>query len=89
LRADPDVIFIGEVRDGETARIASEAAVTGHLVLSTLHTTRAAAAPVRLVDMGIEPYLVASSLSCVAAQRLVRQLCDDCARPMSERAASL
>jgi len=87
LRADPDVIFIGEVRDGETARIASEAAVTGHLVLSTLHTTRAAAAPVRLVDMGIEPYLVASSLSCVAAQRLVRHLCDDCAVPMSERDA--
>ena len=87
LRADPDVIFIGEVRDGETARIASEAAVTGHLVLSTLHTTRAAAAPVRLVDMGIEPYLVASSLSCVAAQRLVRRLCDDCAVLMSERDA--
>jgi len=87
LRADPDVIFIGEVRDGETARIASEAAVTGHLVLSTLHTTRAAAAPVRLVDMGIEPYLVASSLSCVAAQRLVRRLCDDCAVLTSERDA--
>jgi type IV pilus assembly protein PilB len=89
LRADPDVIFVGEVRDGETARIASEAAVTGHLVLSTLHTTRAAAAPVRLIDMGIEPYLVASSLSCVAAQRLIRRLCDDCAEPISGGDASV
>jgi len=87
LRADPDVIFVGEVRDGETARIAAEAAVTGHLVLSTLHTTRAAASPVRLVDMGIEPYLVASSLSCVAAQRLVRRLCEECAQPVPERDA--
>jgi len=83
LRADPDVIFVGEVRDGETARIAAEAAITGHLVLSSLHTTRAAAAPVRLVDMGIEPYLVASSLTCVVAQRLVRQLCSHCAQPVA------
>jgi type IV pilus assembly protein PilB len=83
LRADPDVIFVGEVRDGETARMAAEAAITGHLVLSSLHTTRAAAAPVRLVDMGIEPYLVASALTCVAAQRLVRRLCDECAQPVS------
>ncbi len=82
LRADPDVIFVGEVRDGETARMAAEAAITGHLVLSSLHTTRAAAAPVRLVDMGIESYLVASSLTCVAAQRLVRRLCDECAQPI-------
>ena len=89
LRADPDVIFVGEVRDGETARIASEAAITGHLVLSSLHTTRAAAAPVRLVDMGIEPYLVASSLTCVAAQRLVRRMCDECAEPTAEDAAAL
>jgi len=82
LRADPDVIFVGEVRDGETARMAAEAAITGHLVLSSLHTTRAAAAPIRLVDMGIESYLVASSLTCVAAQRLVRGLCDECAVPV-------
>jgi type IV pilus assembly protein PilB len=80
LRADPDVIFVGEVRDGETARMAAEASITGHLVLSSLHTTRAAAAPVRLVDMGIESYLVASSLTCIVAQRLVRQLCEECAR---------
>ena len=82
LRADPDVIFVGEVRDAETARMAAEAAITGHLVLSSLHTTRAAAAPIRLVDMGIESYLVASSLTCVAAQRLVRELCDECAVPV-------
>jgi type IV pilus assembly protein PilB len=80
LRADPDVIFIGEVRDAETARIAADAAVTGHLVLSTLHTTRAAAAAIRLADMGVEPYLIAASLSCVASQRLARRLCDNCAQ---------
>jgi type IV pilus assembly protein PilB len=80
LRADPDVIFIGEVRDGETARIAAEASITGHLVLSTLHASRAAMAPGRLVDMGVEPYLVASALSCVVAQRLARRLCERCAR---------
>jgi type IV pilus assembly protein PilB len=80
LRADPDVIFIGEVRDAETARIAADASITGHLVLSTLHTTRAAATPMRLVDMGVEPYLVASALSCVAAQRLARKLCTSCAQ---------
>jgi type IV pilus assembly protein PilB len=82
LRVDPDVIFIGEVRDGETARIAADASITGHLVLSTLHTTRAAATPMRLIDMGLEPYLVASALTCVAAQRLARKLCDSCARPI-------
>ena len=82
LRVDPDVIFIGEVRDGETARIAADASITGHLVLSTLHTTRAAATPMRLIDMGLEPYLVASALTCVAAQRLARKLCDQCARPI-------
>ncbi len=79
LRADPDVMFIGEVRDGETARIAADAATTGHLVLSTLHTTRAAAAPTRLIDMGVEPYLVGASLTCVVAQRLARKLCSHCA----------
>ncbi len=80
LRADPDVILIGEVRDAETARIAADASITGHLVLSTLHATRAAAAPIRLVDMGIEPYLIASALSCIAAQRLARRLCTQCAK---------
>jgi type IV pilus assembly protein PilB len=87
LRADPDVIFVGEVRDVETARMAAEAAITGHLVLSSLHTTRAAAAPMRLIDMGIEPYLVASSLTCVVAQRLVRQLCNECAQPVDRNDA--
>ena len=82
LRADPDVVLIGEVRDAETARIAADASITGHLVLSTLHTTRAAAGPMRLVDMGVEPYLVASALTLVAAQRLARRLCENCAEPI-------
>ncbi|MDQ1455921.1 MAG: type pilus assembly protein PilB, partial [Actinomycetota bacterium] len=82
LRADPDVIFVGEVRDAETARIAADASITGHLVLSTLHATRSAAAPIRLIDMGVEPYLVASAVSCIAAQRLARKLCDNCAKPV-------
>ena len=81
LRLDPDIILIGEIRDSETARIAADASITGHLVLSTLHATRAPAAPIRLVDMGVEPYLVASALTCVAAQRLYRRLCEKCARP--------
>jgi type IV pilus assembly protein PilB len=80
LRLDPDIVLIGEIRDSETARIAADASITGHLVLSTLHATRATAAPIRLVDMGVEPYLVASALTCVAAQRLYRKLCDKCAR---------
>ncbi|GEA15418.1 type II secretion system protein E [Moorella sp. E308F] len=78
LRQDPDVILVGEIRDSETARVAVQAALTGHLVLSTLHTNDAASAPVRLVDMGVEPYLVASSLLCVVAQRLVRTVCPRC-----------
>ncbi|MGZ4691218.1 MAG: GspE/PulE family protein [Acidimicrobiia bacterium] len=80
LRADPDVILIGEVRDAETALIAAEAALTGHLVLTTIHTLSAATVPVRLVEMGIEPYLVTSSLRCVVAQRLARILCEHCAQ---------
>ncbi|HEY7439672.1 MAG TPA: GspE/PulE family protein [Acidimicrobiia bacterium] len=79
LRADPDIILVGEVRDPETARIAAEAALTGHLVLTTIHTTSASAVPVRLIDMGVEPYLVTSALHCVVAQRLIRTLCDKCA----------
>jgi type IV pilus assembly protein PilB len=78
LRADPDVIMVGEIRDGETARIAVEAALTGHLVLSTLHTRDAPGALSRLVDMGTEPFLISSAISCVVAQRLVRLLCQHC-----------
>jgi general secretion pathway protein E len=78
LRQDPDVIMVGEIRDAETAEIAIQASLTGHLVLSTLHTNDSASAVTRLVDMGIEPFLVASSLSAVIAQRLVRRLCPAC-----------
>jgi type IV pilus assembly protein PilB len=78
LRSDPDIILIGEIRDRETAQIATEAALTGHLVLSTLHTNDAPSAMTRLIEMGIEPYLVASSLDCVVAQRLARRLCERC-----------
>jgi len=80
LRQDPDVVMIGEIRDLETAQIAVQASLTGHLVLATLHTNDAAGAVVRLVDMGIEPFLVASSLLGVLAQRLVRRLCPACRR---------
>ena len=78
VRADPDVIMVGEIRDKETAQIAVESALTGHLVLSTLHTNDAPSAITRLVEMGIEPFLVASALDCVLAQRLVRTLCSHC-----------
>lgn len=78
LRQDPDVVMIGEIRDRETAQIAVQASLTGHLVLATLHTNDAASAVTRLTDMGIEPYLLASSLAGVLAQRLVRRLCPDC-----------
>ena len=78
LRQDPDVIMIGEIRDNETARIAVQAALTGHLVLSTLHTNDAASSVTRLVDIGIEPYLIAASLNGVLAQRLVRKICPKC-----------
>lgn len=81
LRQDPDVIMVGEIRDLETAEIAIQAALTGHLVFSTLHTNDAATAITRLLDMGIEPFLVASSLIGVAAQRLVRVVCADCKAP--------
>ncbi len=78
LRQDPDIIMIGEMRDGETAQIAVQSALTGHLVLSTLHTNTAAGAVVRLEDMGVEPYLITSSLNGVLSQRLVRRLCEQC-----------
>ncbi len=78
VRADPDVIMVGEIRDRETAQIAVESALTGHLVLSTLHTNDAPSAITRLIEMGIEPFLVASALDCVVAQRLARMLCPNC-----------
>jgi general secretion pathway protein E/type IV pilus assembly protein PilB len=81
LRHDPDVVLIGEIRDQETAQIAVQASLTGHLVFSTLHTNDAPGALTRLVDMGVEPYLVASSLEAVLAQRLVRVLCKHCKQP--------
>jgi len=89
LRQDPDVIMIGEIRDLETAQIAIQASMTGHLVLATLHTNDAASAITRLVDMGIEPFLLSSSLLGVLAQRLVRQLCPACREPDAEGAKEL
>ena len=89
LRADPDVVLIGEIRDRETALIAVEAALTGHLVLSTLHTNDAASAITRLIEMGVEPYLVASALDCIVAQRLARQLCDRCKQAYKPTEAEL
>jgi type IV pilus assembly protein PilB len=81
LRQDPDIIMVGEIRDNETARIAVQAALTGHLVLSTLHTNDAATSVTRLVNIGIEPYLIAASLNAAAAQRLVRRICPKCKEP--------
>jgi type II secretory ATPase GspE/PulE/Tfp pilus assembly ATPase PilB-like protein len=83
LRQDPDVIMVGEIRDKDTAEIAIRASLTGHLVFSTLHTNDAPGAITRLVDMGIEPFLVASAIELVIAQRLVRRLCTECSRPVS------
>ncbi len=81
LRSDPDVVMIGEIRDRETAKTSVEAALTGHLVLATLHTNNAPAAVTRLTDMGVEPFLTASAVDCVIAQRLARRLCERCKRP--------
>lgn len=89
LRCDPDILMIGEVRDHETARIAMEAALTGHLVLATIHTNDAASALTRLTDMGVEPFLTASGVVGVLAQRLVRRLCANCRRPRSVPASDL
>jgi general secretion pathway protein E len=89
VRQDPDVILVGEIRDRETAEIAIHAALTGHLVLTTLHTNDAAGAITRLLDMGIEDYLVSSTLLAVLAQRLVRQLCPHCKVPLAADAALL
>src|ERR1700726_2526570 len=89
VRQDPDVIMVGEVRDTETAHVAVHAALTGHLVLTTLHTETAAAAVPRLLDLGVEGYLLRSTLRAVVAQRLVRQLCDRCKSPRTLSAADL
>jgi type IV pilus assembly protein PilB len=89
LRADPDVIMVGEIRDRETAHIAVEAALTGHLVLSTLHTRDAPAALGRLIDMGIEPFLISSAIDCIVAQRLVRMLCPHCKQPSKANESTL
>ena len=89
LRHDPDVVMIGEIRDLETARAAIQASLTGHLVLSTLHTNDAASAATRLIDMGIEPFLVSSTLSGVMAQRLVRMICPDCKTELNPREVKL
>jgi type IV pilus assembly protein PilB len=86
MRADPDIIMVGEIRDRETAQIAVEAALTGHLVLSTLHTNDAPGAIARLIEMGVEPFLVASAVECVVAQRLARRLCEACKRPVTVEA---
>jgi type II secretory ATPase GspE/PulE/Tfp pilus assembly ATPase PilB-like protein len=89
LRQDPDVILVGECRDTETAQLMVRAALTGHLVFSTLHTNDAAGAIPRLIDMGVEPYLLPASLVAVLAQRLVRTICPDCKRPITDPAAVL
>ncbi|MDQ7077624.1 MAG: GspE/PulE family protein [Robiginitomaculum sp.] len=84
LRQDPDIIMVGEIRDGETATIAAQAALTGHLVLSTVHTNSSLAAIARLEDLGLEPYMIAAAVRGLAAQRLVRRLCPKCAAPDTE-----
>ncbi len=89
LRQDPDVIMVGEVRDVETARMAIQSSLTGHLVFSTLHTNDAAGAVTRLLDLGVEPYLVSSSLIAIIAQRLVRKVCPDCKKPAQPTAQEL
>jgi type IV pilus assembly protein PilB len=88
LRSDPDIVLVGEIRDRETAKIAVEAALTGHLVLSTLHTNDSATTPQRLIEMGVEPFLVGSAVDCIVAQRLARRLCEKCkARYRPDRSA--
>jgi len=89
LRSDPDIVLVGEIRDKETATIAIEAALTGHLVLSTLHTNDASSTPTRLVEMGVEPFLVATALDAIVAQRLARRLCEKCKEPYDATVAEL
>jgi type IV pilus assembly protein PilB len=88
LRQDPDIIMVGEIRDFETAEIAIKAALTGHMVLSTLHTNDAPSTINRLLNMGIEPFLVSSSVNCVVAQRLARRICSECAEEDREVSAA-
>jgi type IV pilus assembly protein PilB len=83
VRSDPDTLMVGEIRDSETAQIAMEAALIGHLVLSTLHTNDAAVAAARMIEMGIEPFLVSSGIECIVAQRLARRLCEECKSPVT------
>ena len=89
LRSDPDVLLVGEIRDEETARIAIQAAMTGHLVLTSLHTHNAASSLARLKDMGVEPGLLATSINCIVAQRLARRLCVECRQPYAPTEADL
>ena len=89
LRQDPDVVMVGEIRDLETAEIAVQASLTGHLVMSTLHTNTAVGAVTRLIDMGVEPFLLSSSLIGVLAQRLVRVLCHECREPRPANSTEL
>jgi type IV pilus assembly protein PilB len=89
LRSDPDVLLVGEIRDEETARIAIQAAMTGHLVLTSLHTHNAASSLERLKDMGVEPSLLAAAINCIVAQRLARRLCVECRRPYTPDAGDL
>ncbi len=89
VRSDPDALMVGEIRDRETAQVAMEAALTGHLVLSTLHTNSAAITAARLIDMGVEPFLIASGIRCIIGQRLARRLCDACKRPSEPTSAEL
>jgi type II secretory ATPase GspE/PulE/Tfp pilus assembly ATPase PilB-like protein len=89
IRQDPDIVMVGEVRDAETAQIAVQAALTGHLVLSTLHTNDAASAIVRLIDMGVEPYLITSTLLGAVGQRLIRVLCPTCKEPYTSSPAEM
>jgi type IV pilus assembly protein PilB len=89
VRSDPDTLMVGEIRDRETAQIAMEAALTGHLVLSTLHTNDASLAAARLTDMGVEPFLIASGIECIVAQRLARRLCTGCRKPAKLSAEEL
>jgi len=89
LRQDPDIIMVGEIRDQETAEIAIRASLTGHLVLSSVHTNNAAATVTRLINMGVEPFLVASTINCVESQRLVRMICPNCKEPVKPNPALL
>jgi type IV pilus assembly protein PilB len=89
LRGDPDIVLVGEIRDRETAQIAIEASLTGHLVLTTLHTNDAPSVPTRLTEMGIEPFLITSALQCASSQRLARRLCTSCKREIDKSPAQL